>query len=220
MNPLKRYRYTLVALSIGIAVLIVVIPSSATIFPETPPPHPEQAQQFRGAIAQSATRDSGRRYSFYNAWRLVYEQLPDFPMENHYIGAESGEQAENNTLADRLIRYHIFVKNRAPNSRLDWKFTLADYLGVNETILAYQYPGSDSLETNPLPADMEVIGQLNRQQRNQLVDVMVSLFSQPTDDTGAMPDEPDSNQDNSNSPPAPSPPPVLTGPGAADLLQF
>lgn len=213
-KQLKRlwYRYYWAAVSMGIAALITV--PSLAMSPSMEQGQPPAATQSPEAIAQSATSDSGRRYSFYNAWRLVYERLPDFPLENQYIELETGDPAENNTLADRLIRYHVFVKNRPPNSRLDWKFTLADYLGVNEPMLAYQYPGSDSLETNPLSRDMEIVSQFDRQQRNELVEVMVSIFSLPGD-------APDAGSD-SASPATPdsTPPPVLNGPGAADLLEF
>jgi len=56
-----------------------------------------------------------QRISPGDVWQLVYQQLPDFPKENQYITKASGRVAENNTLASRLIRYHIYVKERAPN---------------------------------------------------------------------------------------------------------
>lgn len=118
-----------------------------------------------------------QRISPGEVWQQVYQQLPDFPRENKYISKESGKVAENNTLASRLIRYHVYVKERAPNFRLDWKLTLADYLGANEVMYVTTYPGNESLRQNPLDGDKAAIARLNRSQRNALVQVLVNIFT-------------------------------------------
>jgi hypothetical protein len=118
-----------------------------------------------------------QRVSPGDVWQKVYEQLPDFPRENRYISKDTGKIAENNTLVSRLIQYHIYVKERAPNFRLDWKLTLADYLGANEIMYDTSYPGNDSLKQNPLESDRAAIKSLNRRQRDALVQVLVNVFN-------------------------------------------
>jgi hypothetical protein len=118
-----------------------------------------------------------QRISPGEVWRQVYQQLPDFPLENKYISKETGKVAENNTLAARLIRYHIYVKERAPSYRLDWKLTLADYLGANEVMYVTTYPGNETLRQNPLLSDKAAIARLNISQRNALVQVLVNIFT-------------------------------------------
>ncbi len=91
-----------------------------------------------------------QRISPSDVWQQVYQQLPDLPKENKYISKESGKVAENNTLIGRLIQYHIYVKERSPSYRLDWKLTLADYLDANETMYDITYPGNNTLRQNPI----------------------------------------------------------------------
>lgn len=110
----------------------------------------------------------------------VYQQMPELPLENQYISEDTGEVATTNTLMFRFISYHTVTKFRPPNYRLDWKLTLADYLGVNERISPSAYPGSSTLKTNPLPGDIAVIQRLNRQQRDRLVNLLVSIYTQPS----------------------------------------
>ncbi len=118
-----------------------------------------------------------------DVWQLVYQQLPDFPQENKYISKENGKVAENNTLANRLIRYHIYTKGRAPIYRLDWKLTLADYLGVNEIMYDTTYPGNDALRENPIEGDRKAIKSLTRSQRDALVQVLVNIFNPTSQNT-------------------------------------
>jgi hypothetical protein len=118
-----------------------------------------------------------QRISPSDVWQVVYQKLPDFPKENQYTSKDTGKIAENNTLASRMIRYHIYVKERSPIYRLDWKLTLADYLNANETIYEASYPGNDSLRQNPLDRDRTAIAKLTRTQRNDLVQVLVNIFS-------------------------------------------
>jgi len=110
-------------------------------------------------------------------WRVVYEKLPDLPKENHYLSRETGEVDADNTLIRRMLRYHIYVKSRPPNYRLDWKLTLADYLDANEVISESIYPGHDLLRENPRDGDKAAISGLNRQQRDALVEVLVSIYN-------------------------------------------
>ncbi|MBI1241294.1 hypothetical protein [Umezakia ovalisporum] len=119
----------------------------------------------------------GQRISPGDIWKQVYQKLPDLPKENHYISKETGQIAENNTLASRLITYHIYKKGRAPNYRFDWKLTLADYLNANEIMYDHSYPGHDTLRQNPLEGDRAVISKLNRQQRNTLVQILTDIFN-------------------------------------------
>ncbi|MDZ8185071.1 MAG: hypothetical protein RMX96_09485 [Nostoc sp. ChiSLP02] len=118
-------------------------------------------------------------------WQIVYQKLPDFPRENKYISKENGKVAENNTLANRLIRYHVYTKGRAPIYRLDWKLTLADYLGVNEIMYDTSYPGNDTLRQNPIEGDKAAIARLTRSQRNALVQVLVDIFNPTSPNTPA-----------------------------------
>jgi hypothetical protein len=153
-----------------------------------------------------------------DAWQQVYQKLPDFPRENQYISRESGKVAESNTLIGRLIRYHVYVKSRPVNFRLDWKLTLADYLGANERIPAATYPSADTLRTSPLQGDVAAIRSLDRTQRDALVQALVDVFT-PKNNEGSTPAV-------TPTPQAPASPPEITPvapqreprPGDAQLL--
>jgi hypothetical protein len=110
-------------------------------------------------------------------WQQVYEQVPNLPKENQYISTETGKVAENSTLVTRLIQYHVYLKGRAPNYRLDWKLTLADYLNANEVMYDSSYPGHDTLRKNPFEGDRAAIRRLTRKQRNALVQALVNAYS-------------------------------------------
>jgi hypothetical protein len=127
----------------------------------------------------SVTPALAQRISPSDTWQIVYNQLPNLPRENQYLSKDNGKVAEDNTLASRLINYHIYFKGRSPSYRFDWKLTLADYLNANEIIYESSYPGNDSLRQNPLAGDRAAIAKLTRQQRNDLVQVLVNIFSQP-----------------------------------------
>jgi hypothetical protein len=141
--------------------------------------------------------------------RQVYELLPDLPLENQYTSMLTGQVSPDNTLVSRMIDYHLYVRSRSPLYRLDWKLTLADYLGANEWINPATYPGNDSLQTNPIASDTGAIAQLNRSQRDALVAALVSAFG-GGDDTPLPSPDPTSD---SNLSPAP-----VQQPGAAQLL--
>jgi len=149
-----------------------------------------------------------QRISPGEVWQLVYQQLPDFPKENQYINKETGKVAENNTLATRLIRYHIYVKERAPSYRLDWKLTLADYLDANEIMYENTYPGNDTLRQNPLDGDRAAISRLTRTQRNALVQVLTNIFNPNT------PTQPTPRPN-----PKPNTTPTVPPTGGAELLK-
>jgi hypothetical protein len=156
-------------------------------------------------------------------WQQVYELIPELPLENHYVNARTGEPSPNNTLVGRLIRYHLYTKSRPPNYRLDWKLTMADYLGANDWIRAELYPGGDTLTVNPMEGDLAVIRSLTRAQRDALVNAMVTIFSGETGTT-ATPELP---TDSETTAPTPPPTPPSSGnsptilqprPGDAQLL--
>lgn len=161
-------------------------------------------------------------FSFNNAVPLIYEQVPFLPLENQYRDGD-GNPAPESTLLSRMIRYHISVQRRIPYFRLDWKLTMADYLGVNEPIYAESYPNANVLQENPREGDMAAVQQLSRAQRDELIDVIVLRFNPLASDLGVttspanFPDE---------TPPiiAPSPSPTPASrlreprPGDAQLL--
>ena len=155
-----------------------------------------------------------------DAWRKVYERLPDLPLENQYVSNQTGKVDSNSTLVSRLIRYHVYVKSRPAFYRFDWKLTLADYLGVYGYLEESRYPGNDSLKENPMEGDRAAIQKLTRTQRAALVDGLVSILSpnRPTAPAPAPAPTP------STSPPPPTTPnpsnstPSLPQPGDAQLL--
>ncbi|GBF82663.1 hypothetical protein [Aphanothece sacrum] len=150
------------------------------------------------------------------AAEMVYQKLPYLPKDNQYIRQETKQVDPDFTLINRLIRYHEDLKKRSTIFRLDWQLTLADYLGVNETIKEDRYPGNSTLTANPMQSDIQAIRQLNRRQRQELIDVLVSIYTpQP------KPAENSSSQTESNptgSPRKPSSGPTLSKPGDAQLL--
>ncbi|BAZ24520.1 hypothetical protein NIES4073_54160 [Kalymmatonema gypsitolerans NIES-4073] len=148
-----------------------------------------------------------------DAWQQVYQQLPDLPRENKYVSKETGKLAENNTLVSRMIWYHSYLKGRAPNYRLDWKLTLADYLGANEVMYETTYPGKDNLQKNPFDGDRAAVARLNRRQRDALVQALVNVFSSKSQNTPATP--------NTSSPSQETTPPPRQVPkkGGAELLK-
>lgn len=154
-------------------------------------------------------------------WQKVYQLLPDLPLENQYINRETGEVAQSNTLISRLIRYHTFSKGRTPAYRLDWKLTLADYLGMNERMSTSAYPGADALRTNPLEGDMAAVRALSRVQRDALVDALVAVFRPDAPNSSTTPALPAPVVSPSASPSPVSPPAAPRReprPGDANLL--
>jgi hypothetical protein len=107
-----------------------------------------------------------------------YERLPDFPKENQYLRKGKKTAAADNTLVSRLFSYHTVNQSRSPQYRLDWKITLADYLGINEYIInPKNYPGAAFLKTNPFEQDQAILQSLSREERNQVIDTVVSIIN-------------------------------------------
>ena len=155
-----------------------------------------------------------------DVWQQVYQKLPNLPKENQYVNRETGNADPANTLVSRLIRYHLYVKGRPPGYRLDWKLTLADYLGANNLMQESNYPGYDTLKTNPLEGDRAAIGRLNRAQRDALVRALVDTFNAktpgstaPASRTPTQPTTPTNSRPRTN-----SPIPNAPRPGDAQLL--
>ena len=129
----------------------------------------------RPVVAQTAPTTGQVRIQ--EAWQQVYKEVPDLPLENQYVNRETGKVDPNNTLVSHLIRYHYFIKGRPVSLRLDWKYTLADFLGINEPMRADGYPGSDNLRKNPFESDRAIIQKLNRKQRDALIQALVNVFT-------------------------------------------
>ncbi len=109
--------------------------------------------------------------------RLVYSQMTDFPTENRYINRQTGVVDPEDTLVSRLIRYHIVTKNRAPMLRFDWRLTLADYLDLNEPMIEDRYPGTNTLQPEPMRSDRAAVSRLNPNQRTNLINLLVAAFT-------------------------------------------
>jgi hypothetical protein len=155
---------------------------------------------------------------------LVYQRLPNIPKENQYVRQDTGKVDEQNTLVSRFVRYHQDLKKRQTRFRLDWKLTLADYLGVNEPVKPDRYPGRGSLKTNPMENDVKAIRNLNRRQRDELVDAIVSAYKaneQNRQTPNATPN-PNPNSSPKPTPQSPSAPssssPSMSKPGESQLL--
>jgi hypothetical protein len=127
-----------------------------------------QVVSIQPALAQSARLEA--------SIQQFYQRLPDFPKENQYLSTQGKKPDPNNTLVNRLVRYHIYVKGRPATLRLDWKHTIADFLNANETIDPRGYPTQERLTQNPLEGDRTVINQLTRQQRDQLIQTLLDVL--------------------------------------------
>ena len=149
----------------------------------------------------------------------VYERLPGFPLQNQYTRRDNNQTEPGSTLISRLIQYHAFVKGRSTLFRLDWKITLADYLGLNERVLDETYPGHNFLKPNPITNDLIAIRQLNRAQRAALVQALVDAHNGRSPSDQALPRRvPPRPEAPKVSPQSPSGP-VFPKPGSADLLR-
>jgi|GEM_PF-2388606 len=111
------------------------------------------------------------------ASRFIYTQIPDFPTENQYLDRRSGMVNPEDTLVSRLLRYHMVTKTRVPSLRFDWKMTLADYLDINEPMFEERYPGTDTLQPEPMRSDRAAVSRLTPAQRSTLVNFLVAAFT-------------------------------------------
>ena len=170
-------RFVLISafVAIGISLALLLAPSQ--------PVKHTRGSGFLDQIRQSLQIEaaSAQRLSVSDIAQQVYASFPQFPLENNYVDSETGEVDVDNTLLSRFIRYHLYVARRQPVYRLDWKISFADYLGVNEWIREEQYPGASDLRTNPRDGDLDAIRQLNRVERDALVEELVAIFSTQSD---------------------------------------
>ncbi|MBC8121864.1 MAG: hypothetical protein H7Y22_08530 [Gemmatimonadaceae bacterium] len=97
----------------------------------------------------------------------VYSRWPDFPRE--------GSDRPDSSLVRRLALYHTKVCGRPTTSRLDWKLTLADYLGVNLAMSPETYPEANG-RPDLLNADRRAIDRFTRAERNRLVETLVQVY--------------------------------------------
>jgi hypothetical protein len=172
-----------------------------------------------GPISNQPTLAQSMRFE--QVTQELYQQIPDLPLENGYVNSETGRVSTDNTLISRLIRYHVYIKSRLPNYRLDWKLTLADYLGVNERIEPKTYPSGSSLRKNPMEGDIAAVNRLTLAQRTAVVDILAAGFT-----TAATPQAEPSPAPSPAISPTPTPSPTPNSrfprqpqPGDAQLLR-
>ena len=139
----------------------------------------------------------------------MYERVPSLPKENQYVSKETGKVDADNTLVGRFVRYHLYVAGRSPLYRFDWKLTVADYLGLglNGAFDETSYPSRAALRTNPAEGDRAAIKQLNRAQREALVQALVDAFAPPATRSSQV--APASSPQRSSSPAAASRTPAI-----------
>ena len=212
MNRLKQgLSFLFVTLSVAIFTLLSWVLESGELSMSALEPSLLRSSE-SASVQRVAQQSAAPQVRVQDAWKLVYEKLPDFPIENNYISQETGKVDPTNTLVGRLIRYHVFVKGRPPNYRFDWKLSLADYLGATPDYLVESvYPGKDVLRSNPMEQDRAAIQRLNRAQRDALVQALVDVFTE--DSGGGRTPAGEKPQGRSNSPEIPQP-----QPGDAKLL--
>lgn len=200
-SPRFRLRRFIALMTMGFLVAMAMLPvqempQSASLLSRlifAASPQPTQAQQRFLRIEEAAAQ--------------VYALEPDLPLENQYVNEDTGRASDRNTLISRLIRYHSYVKGRPFTYRLDWKLTLADYLGANERVTASAYPGNDTLRPAPLAGDTAAINRLTRNQRDRLVQALVTVYTPPASSAETSP----------AAPPAASPAPSVPAPPAPSV---
>jgi len=212
VNRLKQgLSFLFVTLSVAIFTLLSWVLESGELSMSALEPSLLRSSE-SASVQRVAQQSAPPQVRVQDAWKLVYEKLPDFPIENNYISKETGKVDPTNTLVGRLIRYHVFVKGRPPNYRFDWKLSLADYLGATPDYLVESvYPGKDVLRSNPMEQDRAAIQRLNRAQRDALVQALVDVFTENSG--GGRTPAGEKPQGRSNTPTIPQP-----QPGDAKLL--
>jgi len=108
----------------------------------------------------------------------AYEQIPELPLENQYISSETGDTDVENTLVSRIIRYHLYIKDRQTTLRFEWKLTMADYLGAFEPITPQDYPDY-GLQDNPMIGDIAAVENLEWDVRDRLTNFLYESFTSP-----------------------------------------
>lgn len=190
------------------------VPSPALVAaPAVPHPPIAQSNQVRPQLVRPE-----------RTWEQIYQLVPSLPLENGYSDRRTGDINLDNTLVGRIIEYHTRQRNRSPFYRLDWKLTLADYLGVNEALGYATYPGVTTLDPHPMEGDRAAVAALSRAERAALVEALVLTFNPNyLINLQNTPADPLSNINLPSANEAPSPVPggsliPLPSPGAADLL--
>ncbi|MBE9194765.1 hypothetical protein IQ219_05460 [Synechocystis sp. LEGE 06083] len=150
----------------------------------------------------------------------VYARFPDLPKGNDYRRQSDGSPDPENTLISRMIRYHRDIKKRPTRYRFDWRLTLADYLDANEQMEPERYPGFSTLQESPLDGDRQLIAQLNREQRQALVDFLAEIYRPQTSVNEGESGAGNQEEDSQSPTPAVTTPnqPGLSQPGDAQLL--
>lgn len=133
-----------------------------------------------GSVLAPAHSQAPRRVSPSATSAQIYQRYPDIPLENQYTSSETGSAATENTLVSRLIRYHVYLKRRNVALRLDWKLTMADYLGVFDQIRENRYLDS-GLQENPLAGDVAAIEAMSIEERDRLVNALYESFTSRPD---------------------------------------
>ncbi|MGG6293541.1 hypothetical protein ACQ4M4_03870 [Leptolyngbya sp. AN02str] len=163
------------------------------------------------ALAQSYVRNVDE------VTTLVYEQFPEL------LEAPNEQQATDQNLRAtfiyRMVRYHI-LRARSPIHRLDWKLTLADYLGINETILPEYYDRIGNYTVEDLEQDQAAIAALSRPQREALITTLVTIYNPTTSEqlSSPRPAAPTSDPLQSTEQPPPSSSPLPPGMGSTQVL--
>ncbi len=129
-------------------------------------------------IGTAQAQSSSRRVSPSAIATQAYEQIPELPLENQYISSETGDTDAENTLVSRIIRYHLYIKDRPTHLRFEWKLTMADYLGAFELITPQDYPDY-GLEDNPMTGDIAAIESLDWDVRDRLTNFLYESFALP-----------------------------------------
>jgi hypothetical protein len=217
MLKLKKHQRMLLWGLIGLLTASLVILGSVPGLPT-----------FVNSVSYAQSNNRNIQTSYVSAEQIAlrfYQRVPNFPRADNYKVTNPQIKIPS-TLVERLALYHTLVKGRSPQRRFDWKLTLADFLGLNDVISAQSYPGREYLDKNPLEDDRVTIRQLNRQQRNQLVQTLVDLYTPAVarETAPATPGTPDKPQATPTLQPfpatAPSPSRVPPSPqgGGAQLL--
>ncbi len=108
----------------------------------------------------------------------IYTELPSIPLENQYFNQKINKIDPQNTLVNRILRYHAYTKGRPVELRLDWKLTIADYLEANDIMDPATYPSHDVLSKNPLEGDRAAVTSLSRSMRDRLIARLIHYTKQ------------------------------------------
>ncbi|MGF1493889.1 MAG: hypothetical protein ACFBSC_15835 [Microcoleaceae cyanobacterium] len=212
------WRFGLATLCVAGSIVVTALSSNAAV--QSIAHQPDQHQKVSTLLIQPQPTQlaQSRRIRIQDVWQQVYAKLPDLPKENQYVALETGEVAEDDTLIGRLIRYHLYAQGRSPLYRLDWKLTLADYLGVNEVMYANQYPSRDKFSENPMDSDRTAVRQLTLAQRETLVTTLANIFNPQQSEVENSDQESSVDSDQPSRSTSPLPP--QSQPGDADLLKL